>query len=204
MEDYFNNIFEDVRHERTLILKLSLAELDILKQSKFTDHEIDIIIKNYNIIKNIALEKLYRQRNLKEIVTLDLLEKQFSDLQMSTFPKLNNERELLKIKTRDDEIKNLKCQTEKHDYENILKALKSDNGKYKKNYESLNKKKILLIITEILVGTGSAVGSSTMSLINPGAGIVISSSTALLTSIAILITNDHISKLKTRYTKMRD
>ena len=50
MEDYFNTIFEDVRHERTLILKLSLAELDILKQSKFTDHEIDIIIKNYNII----------------------------------------------------------------------------------------------------------------------------------------------------------
>ena len=157
MEDYFNTIFEDVRHERTLILKLSLAELDILKQSKLTDHEIDIIIKNYNIIKNIALEKLYRQRNLKEIVTLDLLEKQISDPQMSTFPNLNNQRELLK-KTRDDEIKNLKCQTEKHDYENIMKALKSDNGKNKKKYESLNIKKILLIITEILVGTGSAVG----------------------------------------------
>ena len=123
---------------------------------------------------------------------------------MSKFPNLNNERELLKIKTRDDEIKNLTSQTGKHDYENILKALKSDNGKYKKNYESLNIKKILLIITEILVGTGSAVGSSTMSLINAGAGIVISSSTALLTSIAILITNDHISKLKTRYTKMGD
>ena len=43
-----------------------------------------------------------------------------------------------------------------------------------------------------------------MSLIKPGAGIIISSSTALLTSIAILITNENISKLKIRYTKLRD
>ena len=62
----------------------------------------------------------------------------------------------------------------------------------------------MLIITEILVGSGSAIGSSTMGLINPGAGIIISSSTALLTSIAILITNEYISKLKIRYTKLRD
>ena len=68
----------------------------------------------------------------------------------------------------------------------------------------MNKKKILLIITEILVGSASTVSSSTMGLINPGAGIIISSSTALLTSIAILITNEYISKLKIRYTKPRD
>ena len=43
-----------------------------------------------------------------------------------------------------------------------------------------------------------------MGLINPGAGIIVSSSTALLTGIAILITNDYISKLKIRYTKLRD
>ena len=53
-----------------------------------------------------------------------------------------------------------------------------------------------MIITETLVGSASAVGSSTMGLINPGAGIIISSSTDLLTSIAILITNEYISKLK--------
>ena len=109
---------------------------------------------------------------------------------MSTYPDLKNEPELLKVKTRDDEIKNLKYQTEKHDYENILKSLKVDNEYYKKKYKNLNKKKVLLIITEILVGAGSTVGSSTMGLINPGAGIIISSSTALLTSIAILITNE--------------
>ena len=123
---------------------------------------------------------------------------------MTTYPNLNNEPEFLKIKTRDDEIKNLKYQTEKHDHENILKSLKIDNEYYKKKYKNLNRKKILLIITEILAGSASAVGSSTMGLFNPGAGIIISSSTALLISIAILITNEYISKLKIRYTKLRD
>ena len=123
---------------------------------------------------------------------------------MSTYPDLKNEPELLKIKTKDDQLKELQYRTKKHDHENILKSLKSDNETYKKKYKSLNKKKILFIITEILVGSGSAIGSSAMSLINPGAGIIISSSTALLTSIAILITNEYISKLKIRYTKLRD
>ena len=72
MEAYFNLIFEDIRYERSLILILSLVEPDILKQSKFNDHEIDII-------KKIALEKLHRQKNLKEIIALDLLEKQIDD-----------------------------------------------------------------------------------------------------------------------------
>ena len=107
-------------------------------------------------------------------------------------------------KTRDDEIKNLKYQREKHDHENILKSLKIDNEFYKKKYKNLNKKKVLLIITDKLVGAGSSVGSSSMALINPGAGIVTSSSTALLTSFAILITNENISILKIRYTKLRD
>ena len=99
-------------------------------------------------------------------------------------------------KTRDDEIKNLKYQIEKHDHETLLKSLKIDNEFYKKRYKSLNKKKVLLIITEKIFGTGSAVGSSAKGLIKPGAGNIISSSTALLTSIAILITNEYISKIK--------
>ena len=72
MEAYFATTFEDVRHERSLILLLSLTDPDILKQSKFTDDEI-------NIIKNLPLEKLHRQRILKEHVAMDLLEKQFSE-----------------------------------------------------------------------------------------------------------------------------
>ena len=69
---------------------------------------------------------------------------------------------------------------------------------------SLNKKRVLLVFTEISVGSGSAIDSSTMSLVNPSIGMVLTSSTALLTSLAILITNEYISKLKIRYTKVRD
>ena len=68
MEQYFSNLFDDIRHERSLILFLSLIEPDILKQSKFTDDEIEII-------KNLALEKLHRQRILKEYHAVSL----FSD-----------------------------------------------------------------------------------------------------------------------------
>ena len=67
MESYFSNLFEDVRHERSLILILSLTDPDILKQSKFTDDEM-------NIIKNLALEKLHGQRILKEHHAVSLLE----------------------------------------------------------------------------------------------------------------------------------
>ena len=61
-----------------------------------------------------------------------------------------------------------------------------------------------MITTEIIVGSGSAISTSTMSIINPSIGIVLTSSTASLTSLAILITNEYISKLKLRYTKLRD
>ena len=67
MEIYFSSLFEDVRHERSLILSLSLTDLDRLKQSKFADDES-------NKIKNLALEKLHRQRKSKEYVALSLLE----------------------------------------------------------------------------------------------------------------------------------
>ena len=123
---------------------------------------------------------------------------------MTNYLDLKNEPELLKTKMRDHEIKNIKYQTEKHDHENILKSLKIDNEYYRKKYKRLNKKKILLIITEILIGSGSTITTSTLGLINPGAGFIISSSTALLTSIAILITNEYISKIKIRCTKLRD
>ena len=55
-----------------------------------------------------------------------------------------------------------------------------------------------------MIGSGSAISTSTMSIINPSIGKVLTSSTALLTSLAILITNEYISKLKLRFTKLRD
>ena len=65
MENYFISLFEDVSHERSLILLLSLTDEGILKQSGFTINEI-------KIIKNIALEKIHRQKMLKENYALQL------------------------------------------------------------------------------------------------------------------------------------
>ena len=70
MESYLSKLFEDIRHERSLILLLSLTDPDILKQSKFTNDE-------KNIIKNLALEKLHRQRILKEYFAVSILEEYF-------------------------------------------------------------------------------------------------------------------------------
>ena len=67
MEKHFSNLFEDNRHERSLISLLSLTDPDIMRQSKYTDDEIEII-------KIIALEKLHRQRILKEYHAVSLLE----------------------------------------------------------------------------------------------------------------------------------
>ena len=53
-----------------------------------------------------------------------------------------------------------------------------------------------------MIGSGSNLGSSTMSLINSSICIVITNSTALLTSFAFLITKEFISELKRRYTKL--
>ena len=100
-------------------------------------------------------------------------------------------------------MKELQNKTEKHDHENSLKLLKIDIESYKNKYISLKEKKILIIISEILIGSASTISSSTMVLINHGAGITISSSAALLTSIALLITNEYISKKNTVYKATR-
>ena len=67
MEQYFATIFEYIRHERSLILLLSVVEPDILKRSNFTEDEID-----FN--KSFALEMLHRQRILGAQVAIALLE----------------------------------------------------------------------------------------------------------------------------------
>ena len=76
MEAYFSTMFEDIGHARSLILFLSLSDPNILRQSKFTDGEIEIM-------KNLALEKLHKQRLSKEHVAINLLEKQFSEQSIS-------------------------------------------------------------------------------------------------------------------------
>ena len=55
MEAHFATMFEDVRLERSLLLLFSLTDPKIIKQFKFTDHEL-------NIIKRVAVEKLHKKR----------------------------------------------------------------------------------------------------------------------------------------------
>ena len=67
MEQYSAVMFEDVRHERSLLSLLSLTDPDMLKPAQFTDHE--------NIfIKILSLQKLHRQTILKEEIATALLE----------------------------------------------------------------------------------------------------------------------------------
>ena len=122
---------------------------------------------------------------------------------MNTYSTLKTEAELLKITTKDDEIKTLKYKTEKHDYENILKSLKIDNDYYKKKYNSINKKKVYISVLEILTGASGVVVGSTLTATGVGA-TTIAGVSAIITSIATLITNEFLSKRKARYTKLRD
>ena len=123
---------------------------------------------------------------------------------MSTYPNLNNDPQVSRIKTKDDKIRDIKYKIERHDHKKVLKSLYIVEDYFRNKYKILNKKKILLIVTEILIGGSSTKPSSTLSIFIPSFGIVISSSTPLLTSIAILFTNEDVSKLKIRYTKLRD
>ena len=70
MEQHFVTMFQDVRHERSLISLLSLTDPNILKQSKITDDE-------KKLIKNLALAILHRQKCLKECFAIQLLNEHF-------------------------------------------------------------------------------------------------------------------------------
>ena len=62
MQQYFSVMFEDVRHERSSILILSLTDANKLRQNKFTDCEI-------HIIKKLALKKkMHFERTRSHII----------------------------------------------------------------------------------------------------------------------------------------
>ena len=87
-------------------------------------------------------------------------------------------------------MRELQYKNERHDHEIILKSPKTDIVSCKKNIKNLDKEKLLIVISETLIGAASTLSSSTIAMFNPSAGIITSRSTALLTSLAILITID--------------
>ena len=111
-------------------------------------------------------------------------------------PNLNNEPEMVRIQTKDDEIKEFKYKTEEHDHEKTLKPPKIVTDFYQKKYKYLYEKEVLIFSTDILLGSGSAITTSTLSKLNPSIGNLLTSSRALLPSSAILITNGYLSSLK--------
>ena len=80
-----------------------------------------------------------------------------------------------------------------------------NNEYYKKQYKSLNEKKVFMIFSKILLGSvGLSVGSGLSLLGIAPVGIMRASSISFLSSISTFFTNEYFSRLKIRYTKMRD
>ena len=48
------------------------------------------------------------------------------------YPNISGDTEFLKIKTKDDQLKELQYKTEKHEHENILNSLNVNKEYYKK------------------------------------------------------------------------
>ena len=67
MEQSFDSMFEDIRHELLLIRLLSPTCSDCLRESKFTDLEM-------KKVNTLALEKFNRHKKLKDYVAVSLLE----------------------------------------------------------------------------------------------------------------------------------
>ena len=87
MKDYFSTLIGDVGHERSTELKLSITDPSLLKRSKVTDHE-------RNIMKSLASEILHRRRILGEYVAVQKLELFLSVQSKTTKPILNGDPKL--------------------------------------------------------------------------------------------------------------
>ena len=92
---------------------------------------------------------------------------------------MNIESELSKKATKDDEVKDLKQKTEKHDHKNKSKTLKIDNDYFRREQKSLKNKKVFLKITEIMLGSASTISFDTLAKLNRSADFIISRNTAL-------------------------
>ena len=134
MQSSFPNIFDDVRHESSSIILLSLTDEGILIQTGFLEHEI-------KLTKDLALEKANRQKTLKGYVALQILEKisffvveeitnhplDKLPVKKTAHPNLTIDPELIKRKTKNVANAELKNKTETHDHQNFLKSLKLEN-----------------------------------------------------------------------------
>ena len=105
---------------------------------------------------------------------------------------------------KDDTIRYLQYKTEKHDHEYILKSLKIDSEYYKRKYKNLNQKKVFYCYSRDNNRYCWFVNRQYPILNRGRSGSAHSCFYSILASMATLITNEYFSKIKIRYTKLRD
>ena len=134
---------------------------------------------------------------------------------MSNYPNLNNEPELLKIKTNDYELKNIKekmngienqknFDNQYNQFAIILDELKKDKIGYKKKASKNQKHQIFDKIVGILSGVSTLTGALLISTVLASiAGIPISSASFIRT-IASMIMNAYLDSVKIRNVEIQD
>ena len=65
LDNHFDYILQDIRHERTLILTLALTDPQILLDAKFSQQDIDKLVV-------LGKEKILRQKLLRDIYLKNL------------------------------------------------------------------------------------------------------------------------------------
>ena len=78
----------------------------------------------------------------KKIFCTTIVRKVFSVHEKMAYPNLKNkDQSLLKIRTKDNEIEELKFKTEKHDHEKFSNFSTINNDYHKEKYKSLKKRR---------------------------------------------------------------
>ena len=94
---------------------------------------------------------------------------------------------------------------EKQDNEIVLKIFKIDRDYYNEKNSKKNERRIHLTILEILVAVSGLTVGTSLSMRGVGTiiGVPIEGCSSFLASVATLITNENLPKLKLRYTKLK-
>ena len=133
---------------------------------------------------------------------------------MSNYPNLNNELELLKIRTNDYELKNIKEKMNGIEHQKKfdflynqfainLDELKKDKIRYKKKASKNQKHQIFNKIVGTLSGVSTLTGAiSTSTVLASIAGIAMSSASFILTIASIM--NAYLNSVKNRNVKIKD
>ena len=125
----------------------------------------------------------------------------------NTYKDLNKdiEADLISVRKKDNDIRDLQYNYLKINYEGIIKKLIDDEEKFKKKYKALNTKKGISIIAGIIIGILGVSSGITLTATGVGAiaGVPVIATSGLLISIAVTAINEYISKLKERYIRLR-